>query len=212
MTLLKRPESRTVLISLLIAACIFTLVSACSSKKPEGETETDSTAATIGSTTPDAETDPAPPAGETAASTPPIDNGEAGSTVATTTDKDPNVGSKPMAHKPTRHAAKNLDGATSTGVAIAPQQTSRAQATPETQVEPTQPEQTRAARQPASPDTTSALPATAPAESGDLPSEPHLGGLIEKLLAYRTALMAAIGVVLATVGAFAVWKKRQTAT
>jgi hypothetical protein len=226
------PKPRAVAFSLIATACALSLVNACSHKQSDASADAaDSDAASAESAAtadeaPPAGTDAAPPAADVI----PAQDGTTqtqSSTDSTPPDNEPGPAARPARkHRVTQHArhpkansALNSHApVTSTPIAQAQPQTpppapavTQSAATPPPVVAMAQsahPETAvsnraaTAARNPASP-TTTAPDASIDGEEG--------GGFLESLMAYRAALMAAVGLALAGAGGFAFWKKRQTA-
>jgi LPXTG-motif cell wall-anchored protein len=169
-------------------------------------------------------TDAAPPSEGPPAAVTPEEKGATGGTQASTDNESK---PKPKTRKSGRSVVKKApapvapDSAAVSGTTPDPVQTQAADAAPPpvatqeapvqtaapTMTQNNQPEQTDAARTPASPE---ASPAHAAAEADEMSGEAS-GGLLEQLMAYRTALMAAVGIALIGGGGFAFWKKRQAA-
>lgn len=206
------------LFSLLAVACIFALVSACSNQKREEGESTDPVAASAeAGTEAAAGTDAVPPAEgtETATATPNDQPSGAPENAAIAAKGSTDGDSKPK--KSGRQGAKKTSAAVSEPAPPAYDASTAANSpAPITTQEPpvlaapaiaqnVQPEQTQAERTPASPPTTPA------AGAEELSGDSSGGGIMGQLMAYRTIIMAAIGIALVAAGGLAFWKKRQAA-
>lgn len=197
------------------------LASACSTHQQADEAPIEDPAASS-EEAPLAETDAAPPT--------PSEDGQAIAAAGTTSNDSANdPKEKPAPRKKARSAARKPVAPVETAQTEAPApiesepEQTMAAAQPETVNPPpitepaapvaamnqqiSNPETAEPARTPASPTNP---PAPASVEDPELNGESS-GGLMETLMAYRAAIMAALGVILAGAGGLAFWKKKQAA-